>query len=1026
MALRKQFIWAAMLAVALLTGTNVSAQVVYSCDFENATENANWVLNKTANSRPVTGYANRWNIGLPGNCAGGFAGLYISSRADTTANIAAVVSTTEEYLVAYRDNVNLGAASSYILSFDWRALGKANDYLYVYWFPTTYTKNINSNYGGAGVPSDWATYKIGEFRGAPQWQSYFATFSSTTPTGKLVFVWYQKGGGIINPPASVDNIEIQQPSASCAAPTGLSYDPAGSISWNGSSASSYDVRYCNTHSGEWNEAKAVTATTYTLQNISEGTYSFQVRTNCSGGGHSAWASLSQFIWVRGLRCIDFFDYGQSVNNAGICYVGKHMNTSSHTSLLWEAFPKVVDYGPSSDASMHTLHTQEGEIDPNTTVNGGLRTIPDGEIASIRLGAYTDSGDDARIEYKFKVKGDESGLLDLNYACVLESGGHDNDNPFFQLDILDQNGQQIDGCTHAYFVADMSSAGSGWHCEGTPGQTGAIYWCDWRKVTVSLMEFVGQTLTIRLTSSRCVFDTHFGYAYFTLNCRDGGLQGIACGDFNTDHFTAPSGFEYEWYNPANPSAILGTDSVFQISSKDTTTYAVKVKSNLGDGCYYVLAANPNPRFPETNVTAAPVLKGDCQNHVRFINNSKVVLVNRLDSTKTVSKTEKLDDVIWDFGDGSPVLNSMDSIVDHIFPQSGGTFNVKVKSSMSDGVCEDERIITLKLPELGDRRIETVEQYCYDGKTPYTYKGKTYTDTFQDSTVYHLMTGCDSTDILTVNFVQTVTSELYDTVCAEVNNYTYHGTVYPDAGNYPVPLVSVYGCDSIVTLHLYKHPQPIITIDTAFASCADEVSGMVIPYSLTDIDETVDSIRIIMGDEAVANGFAKSYAFRPGDQLSINWPEDIQPNIYQGRVVFSSPWCKSYSYDFKIELNYPSAVLDQKNGIVAIMNGDYNGGYDFLSYQWYRNGERMDGETKSYVRVSDEKDMDAEYYVVVLRSNDNVVLRTCPIVYTGGGWREALEEIRGESRVVKVIDNGILYIIRDGVWYTVLGTEMKHEQ
>ena len=72
------------------------------------------------------------------------------------------------------------------------------------------------------------------------------------------------------------------------------------------------------------------------------------------------------------------------------------------------------------------------------------------------------------------------------------------------------------------------------------------------------------------------------------------------------------------------------------------------------------------------------------------------------------------------------------------------------------------------------------------------------------------------------------------------------------------------------------------------------------------------------------------------------------------------------------------------------------------------------------------MDAEYYVVVLRSNDNVVLRTCPIVYTGGGWREALEEIRGESRAVKVIDNGILYIIRDGVWYTVLGTEMKHEQ
>ena len=145
-----------------------------------------------------------------------------------------------------------------------------------------------------------------------------------------------------------------------------------------------------------------------------------------------------------------------------------------------------------------------------------------------------------------------------------------------------------------------------------------------------------------------------------------------------------------------------------------------------------------------------------------------------------------------------------------------------------------------------------------------------------------------------------------------------------------------------------------------------------------------------------------------------------------MVFSSQECISYSYDFKIELYYPSATLDQKNGVVAIMNEGYNGGYNFLSYQWYRNGERMEGETKSYVRVSDEKDMNAEYYVVVLRNEDNVVLRTCPIIYTGGGWRDALDKITEDSKAVKVIRDGNLYIIRDGVWYTVLGTVMKHEQ
>ena len=1015
MVLRQSRILVAFFALFLLAGTNVSAQVVYSCDFEDASENANWTINKVSTSRPISGFSNIWTIGTGANCGGGSAGLYICPKTDTTVNRA--VSAQASFIVSYREGINLGAVGTYTLAFDWRVAGKTTDRLYVYWFPSTYTNNTNSNYGTATIPAAWAPYKIAEFRGSYLWVPYYASFSSTTATGKLAFVWFQADGRSIDPPAAVDNIEIMQ-STSCAIPTGLTYNPAGSISWNGV-ATSFDVRYTNTHTDEWQEAKGVTANSYTLQNISEGTYTFQVRTNCDNGGHSAWTEISQFIWISGLRCIDYYDIGTSNTNAGQCYVGQHTSSSSHSTLTWETSPRKVDYGPSSNESMHTLHTIVGEIDPNTSANGGLHTIPDGEIASIRLGAYTDSGEDARIEYKYKVQSGMSDLLDLSYACVLESGGHNADNPFFQLDILDQNGNQIDGCTHAYFVADMSgTSGSGWHQEGD------IFWCDWRTVTVSLTQFVGQTLTIRLTSSRCVFDTHFGYAYFTLNCRSGGLQGIACGDFSTDHFTAPSGFDYEWYKLSNPNNILSYDSVLHISNRDTAVYAVKVKSRLTDGCYYVLTANPNPRFPETHVNYT-VKQQDCQNYARFTQKSGVVYVNRLDSSTTVTE-EEVEDVYWDFGDGSPVIHSKDTVMEHIFPQSGGTFNVRVGASMSDGICVDEKVITLHLPELGDKRVETNVPYCYDGKTPYIYNGKPYNDSFRDSTTVHLPTGCDSTDVISVTFMRTLTSELYDTICAEVNNYTYAGTVYPEAGHYVVPFTSALGCDSIVTLHLYKHPQPVIRMDSAFASCADEVSGLTIPYTLEDLDFTVDSIYVIMGDEAVENGFAPSYAFKRGDALHIDWPEDIKPNVYQGQVVFSSPECKSYAFDFKIELYYPSSTLDQKNGIVAVMNDDYNGGYDFLSYQWYRNGERLEGETGSYVRVSDEEDMNAEYYVVVLRNGDNVVLRSCPITYVGGGWRSALEDITEQSTAVKIIQNGVLYIIRDGVRYTVLGTVIQHEQ
>ena len=998
----------------LLAGTHVSAQVVYSCDFENAAENGRWTLNKIANSASLTSWKNIWHIGAPGACASG-AGLYIYDQTESdTANLASPSNTTD-FIVAYRDTITLPSTGTFRLSFDWRANGKSGDGLYVYWIPDTYTKNTNSATGTASVPAALEGYKVTSLRGSGIWKAFSTTFNATSTGGKLLFLWYQASGPAVNPPAAVDNIEISLNTV-CSEPANLKYNTTGKLTWSGSAAS-YDVRYCNTHTEEW-ITDSTTTTTYNLPDIDEGTYTFQVRSKCDGGVHSPWVSISQFIWVKGKRCIDFFDYGTSATNAGKCYVGEHSSSTSHSTLAFNTLPQKVDDGPGAATSMHTLHTEVGEVDPNTMDNGGLRTIPEGEIASIRLGAYTSSGQDARIEYKYKVPNGMADLLDLSYACVLQSGGHNNDNPFFQLDILDQRGNQIDGCTHAYFVADMSSTGTGWHQEGD------IYWCDWRTVTVSLTKFVGQTLTIRLTSSRCVFDTHFGYAYFTLNCRGGGLQGIACGDFSTDHFTAPSGFNYQWYKRSQPNVILGTDSVYNISAKDTSIYMVDVISRLNDGCYYTLVANPNPRFPETDVTYTASTK-NCQNVVRFKNKSTVVYVNREDFSRTSSKDE-VEDVIWNFADGSAEVHSSDSVMEHTFPQEGGNFNVMVISSMSGGLCMDTAYIPLTLPSLGDKRIENNVQFCYDGKTPYTYNGKNYTASFSDSTTTRIGADCDSTYVLHVNFVERVTSELFDTICGEVNNYTYAGTIYDKTGDYPVRFTSSLGCDSIVTLHLYKHPMPRITVDSAFAACADETNGLTIPYSLTDIDATVDSIYVIMGDEAVANGFEASYAFAVGDRLHISWPADISPNVYQGKVVFSSPWCKSYAFAFKLELNYPSSTLDQKNGIVAVLNHQANGGYDFVSYQWYRNGVMVDGETASYIRVSDEEDMNAEYYVVVLRGDDNVVLRSCPIIYHGGSMRDSLTDIRGEKTAIKVIEDGVLYIIRDGIKYTVLGTITEHIQ
>ena len=126
------------LLLSLCAFATMEAQVLYSCDFESAAENANWVINKTSAARPITGYKNIWNIGTAGCSAAGSLGLYICPQTDTT-KYEAIASTTTDYVVAYRENINLGAAGTYKLSFDWKAMGKATDILYVYWFPSSFS-----------------------------------------------------------------------------------------------------------------------------------------------------------------------------------------------------------------------------------------------------------------------------------------------------------------------------------------------------------------------------------------------------------------------------------------------------------------------------------------------------------------------------------------------------------------------------------------------------------------------------------------------------------------------------------------------------------------------------------------------------------------------------------------------------------------------------------------------------------------------------------------------------------------------
>ena len=52
------------------------------------------------------------------------------------------------------------------------------------------------------------------------------------------------------------------------------------------------------------------------------------------------------------------------------------------------------------------------------------------------------------------------------------------------------------------------------------------------------------------------------------------------------------------------------------------------------------------------------------------------------------------------------------------------------------------------------------------------------------------------------------------------------------------------------------------------------------------------------------------------------------------------------DVMIDVYYPDSVIAQRwNDVLAVRNDAYNGGYEFIAYQWYKNNEPIDGSVQN---------------------------------------------------------------------------------
>ena len=928
----------------ILSNGIVSAQSLslpYFCGFEDEKENEQWKVIQAKVG------LNKWYIGSTLDASLGTRSLAVSSDGGAT-----MTYVKEHYgtISAYR--VFTLEPGTYELSFDYKAGGynkgkSLADGVFVCLQPDT--GKFTVSYNNVSIP-EWVTRgEIGNFTKGLTWSSKHYTFTiNTRGNYRLSFVWRNEDVGTSGLSAAVDNIQIGK--AECSSPKEIKHAFLGNsqlvLSWQGS-AEKYEVFYKHYESDQVEKLGETSLTSYTVYNLENSVYGFWVRSIC-GNDTSIWSMYKYIMVYQPEGCINYIDFDNKNVKA---YHGKFKNPQDTLG--------VVDYGFAVDSSRHTIHYLPDEYDPRTGY--ALKTVPEGKVASVRLGNWLTGSHAEALEYIYTVP-EDAGILLLQYAVVLENPAHDEAaQPRFTLRMTDKRGISIENaCGDADFIPGKNT--EEWH------KYGAVEWKDWTYVGINLEKYIGEEIHIILTTYDCNQTGHYGYAYFTIDCIDAAFTGLSCANYKSDTVWGPMGFRYEWYKLSdyvnnNFKNCISTERYFCPDPADTSSYVLR-NYFLGedlDDCRFDMKMSLVPRWPEARASYV-VNKYDCKNVVTFRNNSYV-------RTEQGKSDQKISEFYWDFGNGktSTVRNPT------IIYDQGGTYTVKLYASLSNGLCEDSTIFTLKLDSLYPVTHEFSDYFC-EGSY-YTFNGEPIFEVGDILDTLKTDCGCDSTVLLHLSQQPKYNITVTDTVC-EGTPYKFGDENIFSTGEYKKRFKSHCGCDSIVNLSLEVAEQVVMDMGEVPEVCADQTS--------TQLNAVLqkgqyDSYKVLFDDKAHAAGFVDQlHEATPFSPVTIDLPTDVKADIYSGHIVFEKRLCDPQTFPFTFKVLYPSSIMAQKwDDVVAVKNAQYNGGYDFVAFRWFKNGVLQEGQTYSYIYEGEPQQEGTEYVVEVQRA-DGVVLESCPLI------------------------------------------------
>ncbi len=1018
------------------------ATPTYFCDFEDAAENAEWITwpGTTASRMKHS----TWKTGTAAFYTGQ-KGLYVYDPEVSADNTHNSLKSGGFSVTAYR-KMTL-AAGTYTISLDYKCPTDLLSVSLVH-ADTLENADIQTQTGSAySAPINTALLPGLTDMKAQQWMHGVATQRVATAGTYLLAITYRSSGADLPFAAAVDNVEVvlnQTDQTACdyqLKDVQLNLvNGFAELSWKGN-ADNYEVRYFNADGqvvvlDVVPDNGAIDSCRIALAEMADGVYSFMVRGLGCGGNDAktGWAYVrNKLIYDPAEHCIDYLNFdGRGV----VCkYGAADWSSTSESERITSTTTGYLDFGYASQNTTHTIHFKPNETDYMT--NGQLRTVPAGEVASVRLGSREPDngypgGHWQSISYTVHIT-EDMGVLLFRYAYVGQTGGHTGlDQSHIRLKLTDQQGNIINGadCGSVLFYSPKDDAEmnmlnrnpktAGWHKGRKDSGEGLIcedyvYWRDWTTVGINVQQYAGEDIKIEVSNFGCSASCHYGYCYFTLDCSKGAIQGATC-DEKPRSLKVDEGFDYRWYKPYNPGEPFyegqdpTSDSLY-ISVQDTNTYYVDLMRKGNNTCYFTLHAAAIKRIPEAKVSFqhTPV---DCQNFVTPTNESGVYGYYPTDSgVDSVARSygnlakEKYE---WTTASGASGVFGIDDFAPIPVSNAGDTITMHAVVTMDEG-CIDEREIVYYVPAIGPNVGRDTIYTVYGDSVE--FQGEWYAEEGDYELVLKNWMGCDSTLSLHVDYLKSETFLTVDTICQgqKYQFVTYAGRrfevnktgVYRDTCR-SVVLDSdslIFVLDLTVLDTLVVKPSK-----TACTLCADTAS---VTIDYTVVQGITDSC-ILAFDATNPSQISPVTLTGLGTSGTITVPIDPadgsyrRPGLYTAKLTFfDKNGCADQSCALTFDVLFPSNIIFQRwDDVLSVKNEEFNGGYTFSAYQWLQNGADLQEQTKSYYFAPEKLDTQS-IYQVRLTDAAGLSLLSCPFVpkeYTGGMNVSPRNVSRGQQVVV----------------------------